>query len=127
MLTLELPPTARAIPAARAALDALRERVSGPALDDARLLLSELVTNSVRHAGLEAKQRIGVAARVDDGVLRVEVRDDGPGFVVTSRGREASQDSGWGLFLVSRLADRWGVQRDGATLVWFEIATDRSH
>jgi anti-sigma regulatory factor (Ser/Thr protein kinase) len=127
MLTIELPPTAQAVPTARAALEALRGRVSAPALDDARLLLSELVTNSVRHAGLEAEQRIGVAAGVVDGMLRVEVRDDGPGFVETSRAREASSDAGWGLYLVSRLADRWGVQRESATLVWFEIATDRSH
>jgi anti-sigma regulatory factor (Ser/Thr protein kinase) len=126
MLTIELPPTAQAVPAARAALDVLRGRVSGPALEDARLLLSELVTNSVRHAGLDEEQRIEVAARVANGVLRVEVRDEGPGFVETSRERQASSDSGWGLYLVSRLADRWGVQRGSATLVWFEIASERA-
>src|SRR5215210_4172660 len=52
----------------------------------------------------------------------VEVRDHGPGFEPRPRRRTDARDSGWGLFLVERLANRWGVGNDGpATRVWFEL------
>jgi hypothetical protein len=37
---------------------------------------------------------------------------------------EAARDSGWGLFFVTQLADRWGVDREQGR-VWFEIHSDR--
>jgi anti-sigma regulatory factor (Ser/Thr protein kinase) len=59
------------------------------------------------------------------------VTDWGPGFDARTRTREPGDHTGgWGLFLVERLADNWGVQRDGeSTMVWFELrihANDRS-
>jgi serine/threonine-protein kinase RsbW len=90
------------------------------------LLVSELVTNSVRHAGLDRHQPIRLRARRDDVCAYVEVCDAGRSGRVPGR-REPSVDAlepgGLGLMLVDEMADRWGVARDdGETCVWFELA-----
>jgi anti-sigma regulatory factor (Ser/Thr protein kinase) len=90
-------------------------------LDDAMLLTSELVTNAVRHAGGSADDPIELTVSVDPDVLRVSVRDRGPGFDPSELPVRA-EDGGWGLDLVRRLSSRWGVARvDHGTDVWFEI------
>ena len=58
--------------------------------------------------------------RSRDGVLRVEVLDPGPGFVVPAAPR-ADSDRGWGLHFTERLASRWGIDFDGRARVWFEL------
>jgi anti-sigma regulatory factor (Ser/Thr protein kinase) len=91
-------------------------------IDDAVLLTSELVTNAVRHAGLDEQDEIEVKVSVDTRVLRVTVRDPGPGFDPEAVVRRRSDDGGWGLDLLRRLSSRWGVDRGSAgTDVWFEI------
>ena len=96
--------------------------------ENAELLVSELVTNSVRHAGLPPDAGIEFSLRATPDVLMVEVADAGQGFDDDSpaaRWRAVAahdQASGWGLFLVEHIADRWGaVQVDGETRVWFEL------
>ena len=90
-------------------------------LDDAMLLTSELVTNAVRHTGHSEDDPIQLTVFVDTDVLRVSVRDRGPGFDPTELAVR-SEDGGLGLDLVRRLASRWGVSRvDDGTDVWFEI------
>ena len=90
-------------------------------LDDAMLLTSELVTNAVRHAGHTSDDPIELTVSVDDDVLRVSVRDRGPGFD-PSEVPVRSEEGGWGLNLVRRLSSRWGVTpADDGTDVWFEI------
>jgi anti-sigma regulatory factor (Ser/Thr protein kinase) len=108
--------------AARRALGGLRE-VVGARLEDVSLLVSELVTNGVRHGGADERDLIELNVVRHGEVMRVEVTDWGPGFDARPRPRNrADQTGGWGLFLVERLADRWGVQRLGeATMVWFEL------
>ena len=73
--------------------------------------------------GLPAARRPQRAHR--QGTIRVEVRDGGGGFDPgTPRprsGEEAAGYGGYGLFLVERMASRWGVERDDGTLVWFEL------
>jgi integral membrane sensor domain MASE1/anti-sigma regulatory factor (Ser/Thr protein kinase) len=106
---------------ARAALSPLESALAAGVYSDLRLLVSELVTNSVRHARLrpgdEIRLRVEVAARV----LRVEVSDPGEGFGATIPEPTARGLGGWGLFLTERLADRWGVDRQsGWTTVWLE-------
>ena len=86
-----------------------------------RLLVSELVTNSVRHAGLGEGSRISLHIESRPEVVRVEVTDPGSGFVPDMRAITIAQESGWGLYLVDELADRWGVDAVGGTHVWFEI------
>jgi anti-sigma regulatory factor (Ser/Thr protein kinase) len=87
---------------------------------DAKLLLSEVVTNSVRHAGLSKDDSIEVVLEAGD-VLRVEVRDRGAGFEHVAPAPDPARPSGWGLYLVEQLADRWGVETGPPTTVWFEL------
>lgn len=125
LLDLRLPPRPRAVPTARHAFDGLSDRISEASLEDARLLVSELVTNSVRHAGLAPSQLITVQAEIIDNRLHVEVRDEGGGFEWPSGPPDPLANEGWGLFLVARLAERWGLVDDGATKVWFELPLQR--
>jgi anti-sigma regulatory factor (Ser/Thr protein kinase) len=107
--------------AARNALRALEPRVDGQLLDDVRLLVSELVTNAIRHAEASASGEIGLDISIARSCIRVEVADPGPGFVPRERDEDTSRPGGWGLYLVDRIADRWGVARNSVTRVWFEI------
>lgn len=109
--------------AARRALGGLRDLIGRRCLDDVYLLVSELVTNGVRHGGAGEDDLLDLAVLRHGDRLRVEVTDWGPGFDGRARPRNrADQTGGWGLYLVERLAERWGVQRDaGATTVWFEL------
>jgi anti-sigma regulatory factor (Ser/Thr protein kinase) len=87
--------------------------------DDARLLVSELVTNSIIHADQPAGAPVHITAAAVNGVVRVEVEDDGHGPV---RRRAADPlEGGFGLQLVDLLAVRWGVNHEHGTRVWFEL------
>ena len=106
---------------ARRALSELADRMAPEKLDDARLLVSELVTNAIRHAQLTREAPIRLIVEESAGGLCVEVSDPGRGFDWTGRERRADEAGGWGLYLVDALADRWGVDRNGHTTVWFEV------
>ena len=95
------------------------------------LLTSELVTNSIRHAGLRPDDYIDVAAAWSGTVLRVTVRDSGSG--APPSGIEAGSirpspggQSGWGLYLVDKLATRWGTNLEGSAGFWFELEYPRA-
>lgn len=90
-------------------------------LDTACLLTSELVTNAVRHGRGPVELR--VSRRGPETVI--EVRDQGPGRVRRSAGPAGDVETGRGLTIVERLADRWGVApaADGKT-VWFVLSDD---
>ena len=88
---------------------------------DVRLLVSELVTNAVRHANLASGDVIGLVIEVAEQKLRVEVHDAGGGFIPSTPAPDPARPSGWGLYLVAELADRWGVDSNERTLVWFEL------
>jgi anti-sigma regulatory factor (Ser/Thr protein kinase) len=103
---------------ARAAMSALEGKLDPHVLEDLRLLVTELVSNSIRHAETQSV-RLSVALAGD--IVRVEVTDAGRGFIPSPRPPGRDRLGGWGLYLVDRLADRWGVARDGLTRVWFEI------
>jgi anti-sigma regulatory factor (Ser/Thr protein kinase) len=108
---------------ARDALSKLEGHVSGQRLGDLRLLVSELVTNAIRHAGMTPEDSIRLAVRVADDNVRVEVADNGRGFTPQSLPSDPRRPSGWGLYLVEELAQRWGVEPGPPTRVWFELAT----
>ena len=120
-MTLEFEAGPSAASAARNALIALEGRVDEDLLDDVRLLVSELVTNSVRHSNIHARDLVRMDVQVSETALRVEVADAGEGFEPTPRDLDRSRPGGWGLYLVDQLADRWGVVRDHFTRVWFEV------
>ena len=112
----------RAAPrAARSALDELNGQIDPPLKADIRLLVSEVVTNSVIHAQPETPGEVTLDIWASDAVVRVAVTDRGPGFVVEDPPR-GGERSGWGLMMVDRLADRWGVELGDGTEVWFEFA-----
>jgi anti-sigma regulatory factor (Ser/Thr protein kinase) len=119
-LSVHLPATHESPAMARRALKSMPS-MDGDLLDRTMLLVSELVTNGVRHGG---HGRIGLhVLRADDDVVRVEVSDTGEGFVPNPgvREQQALEPGGWGLVLVERLADRWGVETNDQTMVWFEL------
>jgi anti-sigma regulatory factor (Ser/Thr protein kinase) len=120
---LELEGTPEAAAAARQALEDFADRVAERYLRDVRLLVSELVTNSVRHAGLKAGDRIRLLVQMTEAVLHVEVDDPGTGFELRPPQPDPARASGWGLYLVDELSDRWGMDRgrSGGTRIWFEL------
>jgi anti-sigma regulatory factor (Ser/Thr protein kinase) len=103
---------------ARAALRAFNGGLAGIA-DSVRLLTTELVTNTFRHGGASREAVIELEVRTSPRGVRVEVDDGGPGF--EPRLREPSHEGGFGLLLVERMADRWGVDRERPSRVWFEV------
>lgn len=118
----EIAPGPAAASVARAAADASCEGVPPHLLDNVRLLVSELVTNSVRHGGVGSIDPIVVRFAVGARFVRVAVTDHGSGFEPRVVRPEHGSESGYGLYLVERLADRWGARDDGAMTVWFELA-----
>ena len=122
-IAVELEPGPKCPGEARAALSPLAEALPSQVYLDACLLVSELVTNSVRHARLRPHDPIRLQVRVSDRLLRVEVSDPGEGFGANVPEPVAARGpGGWGLFLTERLADRWGVDREsGWTTVWLEV------
>jgi anti-sigma regulatory factor (Ser/Thr protein kinase) len=118
-IDLRFPGGPEAATLARRALSKLRGDIDPPLMETMRLLVTELVANSVRHTGSD---NVGLKVLVGRSSVLVEVSDSGPGFQHRPRRHSDATDSGWGLFLVERLAHRWGVGRDGpATRVWFEL------
>jgi anti-sigma regulatory factor (Ser/Thr protein kinase) len=117
----QLAVTPEAAAEARHALGDLADRLPGGRARDVRLLVSELVTNAVRHANLDKGDAILLVIDLADHLLRVEVHDPGGGFVPTAPAPDPARPSGWGLYLVAELADRWGVDSDERTRVWFEL------
>jgi anti-sigma regulatory factor (Ser/Thr protein kinase) len=121
-IDLRLNPNSEAILAARHSLDQLEGLLLPEKLEGVRLVVSELVTNSVRHAGLSPDEQISLAVVISDGSVRGRVCDPGPGFEKPFEPRPRTDLSGgWGLPIVERISDRWGVDRNGCACVWFEI------
>ena len=121
-IDLRLAPNVRAPREARRGLEALRPSLDDSLVDEAVLLVSEIVTNAVRHAELDPNDAIEVRVRGSESLLRVDVIDPGPGFD-RDRLQVPNGQGGWGIWLLARLATRWGVERDDVTRVWFELAS----
>jgi serine phosphatase RsbU (regulator of sigma subunit)/anti-sigma regulatory factor (Ser/Thr protein kinase) len=120
-LELELPPTPESAGAAREALAPLGERLDDSQLETVRLLVTELITNSVKH-GDPGDEPVKVTVTLTHDAVRVEVNDHGEGFEPPPPPEQALEaPSGWGLYLVDRLAARWGVANEEGSSVWFEL------
>lgn len=120
---LRVPLTAAAAATIRHAIgDALAGHVPNRTVADAQLVLSELVTNSFRHAGLDGRAVLRIAASLTGGVLRIEVVNDGRDGTVAVR-PPTVRGGGFGLNLVEMLSRAWGVERNGSTCVWVELVT----
>ena len=93
--------------------------------EDILLLVSELVTNAVRHAGVGPDQSLRVELRRAPRRVRVEVAHPGNGFRHKPPRPSSDADGGLGLVLVDRIADRWGIAgRAADTRVWFELRSE---
>jgi anti-sigma regulatory factor (Ser/Thr protein kinase) len=119
-LTVPAGPAAPAT-ARRALAQWLSVQTTNGLLSDAPLVVSELVTNSLRHAGLQDAAAVRVSAALENGVLRIEVEDGGTSGVVLRRTPNRDRGGGFGLNIIDALALRWGVKRAGGTLVWVEL------
>jgi anti-sigma regulatory factor (Ser/Thr protein kinase) len=121
LIALELPAEPHSATIARVAVAGLDGHL-GAVFGDVVLLISELVTNSVRHAGLDASQPLQLSVAMEGDAVRIAVRDPGPGFRPPKAPDDPAHVGGWGLVLVEQLSRRWGVDRvDGATVVWCEL------
>jgi anti-sigma regulatory factor (Ser/Thr protein kinase) len=115
--TVDAPRQAR-----RWARDHLVGPVSAGAQDDAALMLTELVTNAVLHAGAPSGRGIDLYIAATLLTLRTEVCDGGRGFATGTVSPPSSESPGGrGLLIVDRLASRWGTSTDEGHCVWFEI------
>ncbi|CAL9446769.1 SpoIIE family protein phosphatase [Streptomyces sp. enrichment culture] len=98
------------------------ERLTEHRADDALVVVSELVTNAVVHAGTDVE----VGCRVEEtGALVIEATDHCPSRMPTGGGQETPQEPaeyGRGLRLVAALSESWGITfRPGAKTVWARL------
>jgi serine/threonine-protein kinase RsbW len=116
-----LPLDERAPGAARLVVGRLRGRVPALVLEDARLVVSELVANSVCHSGASRDAVVDVRVELTGTMVRLEVGDPGRGGVIAPRAPDLG--GGFGLNLVQGLCERWGLERvaAGGTRVWAQI------
>ena len=87
------------------------------------LLVSEVVSNAVRHSNGPPEQRISLDATVTDRFVRIAVTDAGSGFSPRPRDPERLGE-GYGLYLVAKAASAWGVDTEDGTTVWFELVRE---
>lgn len=91
-------------------------------LFDLQLLVSEVVTNAVRHGGARHDEHVDLRIALMADQVRLEVRDPGPGFhEITPVLPETDRGGGYGLYLVDLYSDEWGVSGAEGTCVWFEV------
>ncbi len=115
-----LPQEPTSVAKARRALEPLKRRLDPDTFETLRLLVSELVINSVLHGRADHSAEMALAVHASRETIRVEVADAGQGFEASPRAELQDNGSGWGLHLVETLSDRWGTERDGH-MVWFEL------
>jgi anti-sigma regulatory factor (Ser/Thr protein kinase) len=116
--TIESTPRAPGI--ARGAVEELAGVLDPGVLRDAQLLISELVTNSIRHSGSDDPIRLRIWPRRRG--LKAEVADGGYGFEASPPSIRDDEESGRGLLILDTVADRWGIGGDARGRVWFELS-----
>jgi anti-sigma regulatory factor (Ser/Thr protein kinase) len=119
---LELERTVNAPALARAEIAArCRELgLDGSLCQSLILLVSEVVSNAVRHSAGHPKAPVKLLATFGERKIRVVVTDAGHGFTPRPRDPSSVRD-GYGLYLLEKVATRWGVESRGDTKVWFEL------
>ena len=122
---VSLPLNVAAPGAARIVVASLHGRVAVSVLESAQLVVSELVTNSVRHAGASAGSSVVVRVQVTDSTVRLEVTDPGGDGVIAPRAPDPWGGGGFGLNIVRALSERWGLERvaAGGTRVWAQLSS----
>lgn len=117
-----LPNAPEAAPEARRLVSAgIGELLDEEELELVEMLVTELVTNAVAHAGLGRDETVVLHLAVAPECIRVEVCDGGVGFDPAGLSGKQRGPGGYGLVMVDRAASRWGVDTDDGTCVWFEV------
>jgi len=124
-LSLTLQGGPQAAGEARSAAGLLARDLGAELLPTVRLMISELVTNSIIHGGAGADDPVRLDIHAGRQRVRVEVTDLGPGFEPGLAQSVRAPEGGFGLAIVDRLASRWGTSNSGRS-VWFEIKLDRA-
>jgi anti-sigma regulatory factor (Ser/Thr protein kinase) len=106
---------------ARRLVDSLADDVPTPVLDDVRLVTSELVTNSYKHAGNPPGHPIEVTLDLRPDRLHLKVVDRSV-FDPTPETSTELRNVKWGLVIVDRIADAWGRISEGG--IWAEFRID---
>jgi len=109
----------QAVGAARRALRDWEGHFEPDVVYDLSLCVSELVTNTVRRGGSTAGDEVELGVWRSETLIRAEIREPRPDVLVSKPAAMSRSD--WGMFIVDRVADRWGVDRSEGTLVWCEI------
>lgn len=120
-VSAKLDPDPKAPASARRALDALPASIDDTTLENLRLLVSELVTNSVKHGALGRDDAIGLDVYLEAESVYVEVHDTGLGFKPGLPDVDPERGSGWGLWLLEQMTARWGIENHAGTTAWFEM------
>jgi anti-sigma regulatory factor (Ser/Thr protein kinase) len=117
-ISVEAPGVARSVIA-----ESLADQVAPSVLETALLLVSELVSNSVRHSGVPEGEHVVVRVHLWAEGVHLEVEDPGRDGVIAPRSPDVLGGGGVGLHLVQTLSDRWGVVRaaQGPTCVWAQL------
>lgn len=109
----------QAVGAARRALREWEGHFEPDLFYDLSLCVSELVTKSVQHAEPQRADEVELTVSRDDKLVRAEVMERCRDVAVTHPPTMDCDD--WGMFIVDRVADRWGVDRSVGTRLWCEI------
>jgi serine/threonine-protein kinase RsbW len=122
-LEVSLPLDGRGPRAARSVVERLRGRIAPSVLRDAQLVVSELVTNAVRHSGVPNGGVVLLCVELTGTMVRVEVADPGSGGIVAPRDPDYERGGGFGLHVVRVLSERWGLEQvaAGGTRVWAQL------
>lgn len=118
-VAVDLPSEPSASPLARRQVRGALHGWSDPSIDDASLLVNEVVSNAVEHG--DPPVRLGVS--VNDGHARMDVKDANP-QEPEPKPRDTEAEHGRGMILLDELSDRWGVEQipgDGKS-VWFDVS-----
>jgi transcriptional regulator with XRE-family HTH domain len=118
-LRREIPANTEAARVAREAVTFLAEGIPQEELETARLLVTELVTNSVRHGPTGRKATVELHVGVERDLLRIEVADRS---TTPARRKPPTHEGGYGLALVDAMASRWDAgPQNGRNVTWFEL------
>jgi anti-sigma regulatory factor (Ser/Thr protein kinase) len=120
-LEITLDPQPESVARARQVTAQVIDGLDEQTLEDVRLIVSELVTNAVKHG---PDGQVTMRLSRDGATIRGEVEDEGASPIGLRRRVRHGPDGGLGLHLVDTLSDRWGVEA-GSARVWFELR-DRS-
>ena len=102
--------------------EVLHGLVSPEALEKACLAASEVVTNGFCHGRASEDRPLRLRIERNRQVVRVSVTDPGLGSTTPHALEPDPTPGGFGLFIVEQLTERWGMERDDGTEVWFEVA-----